>query len=68
MADDVDRATANAELALEAALQHRKPTLPSTGYCYYCSDDVHVGARFCSPECRDDYEREETLRARNGKD
>ena len=42
--------------------------LPSVGHCYYCNDDVENGRRFCSPECREDWELEqEANRRHNGR-
>lgn len=34
--------------------------LQETGHCLYCSEALK-GRRFCDVDCRDDYEREQTL-------
>ncbi len=39
--------------ALQAAV-----TLPFTGRCYNCEDQIEYGC-FCDTDCRDDYEKRE---------
>lgn len=41
-------------------------TLPFTGHCYYCDDDVNQPRVFCDVDCRDDWEREKKLRRNAG--
>jgi hypothetical protein len=66
MADDIDRANDQAQAILELQLRQRKPTLPHNGKCHFCEDDITTGA-FCSAECRDDFEKQEQARRRNGR-
>lgn len=59
--DDMDRASAQEELARETAIAAAKlkPALPATGYCYFCSEPISMGERWCDRHCRDDWEREQ---------
>lgn len=45
----------------------RSSALPVTGHCYYCDEDVKQPLVFCDALCRDDWEREQTLRRNAGK-
>ena len=57
MADDADRAQEVQEQHIRTALQNRVVIeLKDNGICHYCSDPIKTG-HFCSPECRDDYEK-----------
>jgi hypothetical protein len=57
MADEVDRANDLAQRLLDAALAKKKPVGPSpTGACLWCGEPLHDGRRWCSPECRDDWQ------------
>lgn len=54
---------AREEVALAAARAHRLPAGPAaTGSCLWCDEPVASGVRWCSSDCRDDWER----RARAG--
>jgi hypothetical protein len=64
--DDLDRAQILEEKEREAALLRRKPTLKAVGFCHNCGEWVHPGQLFCSVECRDDHDREQEARKRNG--
>lgn len=64
MADELDRAAEYEERARAAALSHRMPVPAHTGRCLNC-DEPAEGA-FCNAGCREDYERHERARARNG--
>jgi hypothetical protein len=69
MADDIDRAQAEEERFLAAAITNitlGQKTLKPTGHCLYCAETVAAGVRFCSTECRDDFDRLTAARARNG--
>jgi hypothetical protein len=58
VADDVDLTQAREESLLRFKLQEKRPEGPApTGACHNCGDDVAEGMRWCSPECRDDWER-----------
>lgn len=59
--DEADRVTE--WILLEALTMRRQPPSPkSTGYCLHCGAVVERGARWCNPDCRDDWEREERAR------
>lgn len=63
--DEFDRASALEQKERDdaiAATLANKPNLPPTGYCYYCSEPVRAGHRFCDALCRDDYDEEQRLR------
>lgn len=56
--DDVDLANVHVEQdvarAVEAARAQVGRKLPFIGFCYNCGEGTPD--RFCSPDCRDDYE------------
>jgi len=52
-----DDATLREEQDREIALKFRKPQLPITGFCHWCSEMCR--GVFCSPECRDDHSKKE---------
>lgn len=52
--------------AAALALARRVKSLPATGECHYCAASVSPGACFCDADCRDDYDREQSARRRNG--
>jgi hypothetical protein len=59
MADEVDRANDLAQQLLDAAIAaaKKKPNSPKpTGACLWCSEPLPDGRRWCSPECRDEWE------------
>lgn len=57
MSDELDQAAELEELERNIALANRAhPAMQFTGACYYCEEAVPAGC-FCSPECREDYER-----------
>jgi len=65
--DDADYASDREDIAREqaiAAVRRRKNELPPIGFCYYCSEPVPAGSRFCDASCRDDHETEQRLRSR----
>jgi RNA polymerase-binding transcription factor DksA len=56
--DDTDRADQEIERSLGEALRARKPAAPiPTGYCFWCDDPVDEDRRWCSPACRDNWQR-----------
>lgn len=67
MTDQLDRASELEEMDRAQALKKRMPELKAIGYCYNCNDDIHSGQLFCSTDCRDDYQREQDAKRRNGK-
>ena len=68
MTDEHDRASILEELARDLAIRKARntPSLPSTGFCYYCSEKIGMGERWCDNYCRDDWEREQELIERRG--
>lgn len=46
--------------------QAASTSLPFTGHCYYCDEDVKQPHIFCNVDCRNDWQREETLRRNAG--
>lgn len=65
MADEIDRANDQAQHILDMQLLRRKPTLKPMGRCHFCDDELRFGI-FCSGDCRDDYEKEQRAKERNG--
>lgn len=64
MTDEIDRAQHEVERLLGAAQRVRKPAGPQpTGRCHFCDEIVDDQARFCGPDCRDGWEREQKRRA-----
>ena len=53
------------DLAIRAQSAH-KPALVPNGCCYNCDEPVCADAEFCDSNCRDDYERREAAKVRNG--
>ena len=62
-ADRADREDIIREQAI-AAVRRRSKELAPIGFCYYCSEQVPAGSRFCDADCRDEYETEQRLKAR----
>lgn len=58
--DILDQLQEREELYQAALIRQRKPTLPITGQCHFCREDVEVGL-FCDTDCRDDYEKEQHM-------
>lgn len=57
MSDEADLANDRAEQDLAALLRRRLPAGPAaTGACLWCETVVPFAVRWCSPECRDDWE------------
>lgn len=69
--DEVDRASLEVESSTDqaiAAARRSAELLFSIGQCYYCSEPLHGGLRFCDADCRDDYEFELAAKRRNAHD
>ena len=47
-----------------AAIRRRCDALPYLGTCYYCGEHTKSGRRFCDADCRDDFERQESIRSK----
>lgn len=57
--DDIDRANDQVDKETEQLINQARKSQPeaaATGACLYCGDEVKPGFRWCSPECRDDWE------------
>ena len=63
-ADRADREDIIREQAI-AAVRRRKSELNPAGFCHYCSEPLPPGILFCNAGCRDDYETEQRLKARD---
>ena len=70
MPDVCDLSEGFNELALECAHAQLRatPKLPdSKGKCLNCVEPIALDQHFCCVECRDDHERIEAAKHRNGK-
>jgi predicted nucleic acid-binding Zn ribbon protein len=69
MADVCDLSDGFNDLALDCARSQLRaiPKLPNShGKCLNCESPVDPAQHFCSVECRDDFERIEAAKRRNG--
>lgn len=69
MPDDLDRIQERVlqhTAASEASVRGRPPELIAVGFCHYCGETVRPGHLFCDPDCRDDWQREQDRKKRNG--
>jgi hypothetical protein len=69
MPDICDQADGFNDLTLNCARSQLKaaPKLPdSKGNCLNCEDSIDPALHFCCVECRDDYERVQAAKLRNG--
>lgn len=68
--DDVDRANDLIQREIDArraAVHVAAARVPvTTGRCFYCDEPVGMDKRFCSASCRDEWQREQDARRRNG--
>lgn len=63
MADEADIASDREELDRSLAIMAaRKPMMLATGECHNCGASVPSGAKFCDVDCRDDWERRNSMR------
>jgi hypothetical protein len=62
MSDEVDIADEVAETILQAQIEkarRQQDTVQATGFCLFCDEPIEEpGRRWCSSECRDDWELE----------
>jgi hypothetical protein len=65
MSDEVDRANDQAQQMLDLQLKARKSVIAPKGACHYCDEPLHDGL-FCNADCRDDFEKEQRAKERNG--
>jgi len=67
LVDDADRADADVERLTQEALRNRKrSSMPMCGCCYGCGEPI-TGRLFHDADCRDEYERRQSSRGRNGR-
>lgn len=62
--DELERAAEYEQKHREAAMSQRKPVPVHNGYCLNCGEKS-IGV-YCNQECREDAERFERARERNG--
>jgi hypothetical protein len=65
MSDPLDEAERFTNLFVQEGLAKRARVPEKTGFCLACEEPT--GGAFCSPDCREDYERMQRLRAIRGK-
>lgn len=68
MSDDFDRASDLEAFQREMAItrERMKRKSPFTGYCLCCNEVITEG-RFCSIDCREDYELEQKIKRISGR-
>lgn len=70
IADPVDRASHEEQIALDAAIraarEKKVPQLKAIGRCYNCDEELEGDQRFCDGDCRDDYDHRMNRRRLNG--
>ena len=69
MSDHIDKTDAIifAEVARGLAAVRCRPGLGAQGCCHYCEEPVASSMIFCGVECRDDYDKELSAKARAGR-
>jgi hypothetical protein len=69
MSDHIDKTDAIifAEVARGLAAVRGRPALVAQGSCHYCEEPVAPALVFCGVECRDDYDKELSAKARAGR-
>lgn len=62
MSHIADAADSTVELFLNVAINAKRDTPAQTnnpsGECWHCEEETGTERRWCSPECRDDWEKE----------
>lgn len=68
MSDDFDRASDLEAFQRELAIakERMKRKTPFTGHCLCCNEVITEG-RFCSIDCREDYELEQKIKRISGR-
>ncbi len=70
--DLIDRANDAADMLLQDAIERRQlaaqkaPSIIACGHCHNCTAPVAQGLQFCDSFCRDDWQRVQNARRRNG--
>lgn len=64
--DEADIAQPLIEARIEAGIKAASEAkwLEATGRCLNCGEELADGARWCDADCRDDWQRRESARAR----
>ena len=59
MSDEVDIANEQVQKSLDATMRtiDTKVSENDTGLCLWCGEPIHDKRRWCSVECRDEYDR-----------
>lgn len=58
--DIIDQGNEAAEIFRRSALSQRKPEGPvAKGACHNCDAPLEAGLRFCDPDCRTDWEKQQ---------
>ena len=68
-ADFLDDASENESKERERLIEKARvqPKILATGHCLWCNIEVEHGRRWCSPECREDWELDQEASKRCGK-
>lgn len=59
--DEIDKTEQDSSLIMEAKLQEirqKAAPIPTSAVCLNCGEPTENGARWCCPECRDQWEKE----------
>ena len=67
MTDIFDQAAELEEKQREIALSFRNPTLPACGVCHFCMEVVGGNKLFCNSDCRNDWQKDNDRKKREGK-
>lgn len=69
--DFCDSSSQYEEIYLKSALDQHKQSINAvekdTGYCLYCGEKLDHPGKFCSKDCRDDYEHEQRVKQISGR-
>lgn len=68
MADEVDITTEREEINIQNAIKASRTAKgpDANGRCHWCDEIVSDEHRWCDADCREAWERERTMRKRNG--
>lgn len=70
MTDDADRADDYIEAERQrqiAAARAEAHQQPPAGRCRFCDEELDPWESYCDSDCRDDFEREQAAKRRNGR-
>ncbi len=68
MSDEADRSDAKIAATISDAIAAASRFRPAeaTGGCLFCATPLPLHLRFCDADCRDDYDREQRIKAIGG--